>query len=133
MTDAAIAVAAGLAAGALSGLLGVGGGVLMVPAMVILLDRTQHVAEGTSLLVMIATAIAGTRANRRRGLLDRRAAILLGAAGVFGAVAGALVALRVVGEAPLGRIFGGFLIVVAARTFWPRRRETEPGDRPAPP
>lgn len=111
--DVVVAVLTGLVAGAFAGLLGVGGGSLMIPAMVLLLDRSQRVAAGTSLLVIVFTGIAGTVANHRRGLLDAPVAKLLGAGGVFGAVLGALLALRVLDERALRRVFGAFLIVVA--------------------
>ena len=58
-TDVLLIFGVGLLAGVLSGLFGVGGGVLLVPAMVIVLGYGQHLAQGTSLLVIIPTAIAG--------------------------------------------------------------------------
>ena len=122
VADVAIALGVGLAAGVYAGLLGVGGGILMVPAMVILLGQDQHVAQGTSLLVIIATAFAGTRANVRRGLLERRPALLLGAGGAIGAVAGSLLALEVFDALVLRRIFGVVLLLIALRMAIPRER-----------
>ena len=49
---------------------GVGGGVIMVPYMVTFLDKTQHVAEGTSLMVIVPTAIAGVIAHNKRGYVS---------------------------------------------------------------
>lgn len=118
-----MAVAVGLAAGAFAGLMGVGGGILMVPALVILLDQSQHVAQGTSLVVIVATAAAGTLANARRGFVERRSAALLAAGGVAGSVFGALLALRVLDETVLRRIFGAFVIVVALRMLVGRPEE----------
>lgn len=133
--DAFVALAVGLVAGAYSGLLGVGGGIIMVPAMVLLLSQSQHVAEGTSLLVIVPTAIAGTRASLRRGLVRRREALLLAAAGVAGAVGGAVVALEVIAdERVLRRVFGGVLLAVAARlVVRPSRAARPAGPHPEPP
>jgi hypothetical protein len=117
-----VAIVTGLAAGTFAGLLGVGGGSVMIPAMVLLLDQTQHVAAGTSLLVIVFTGIAGTVANRRRDLLDAPVAKLLGLGGILGAVIGAALALRVFEEETLRRIFGAFLILVAL-TLLARRPE----------
>ncbi|MFA5890585.1 MAG: sulfite exporter TauE/SafE family protein [Actinomycetota bacterium] len=108
----AVAFGVGLLAGVYAGLLGVGGGIVMVPAMTILLGQAQHIAQGTSLLVIIATASAGTAANLRRGLLDVRVGAWLGVGGAVGAVIGALLA-RSIPEAALGRAFGAFVILVA--------------------
>jgi uncharacterized membrane protein YfcA len=126
-----IALTTGLVAGAYAGLLGVGGGIVMVPAMVLLLGVDQQVAQGTSLLVIIVAAVAGTVANQRRGLLDRRVSLLLGAGGVAGSVVGALLALRVFDEAVLRRVFAVVLIVVGLRLA--RARPSPAGDIAPPP
>lgn len=70
----------GLITGILSGLLGVGGGVVVVPALIILFGTSDLVAKGTSLLMMIPTAISGTVGNVRRGNADLVAAACVGAA-----------------------------------------------------
>lgn len=126
--DVIIALATGLVAGTYAGLLGVGGGIIMVPSLVILLGQDQQVAQGTSLLVIVATALAGTAANARRGLLDRRFAILLGLGGVAGTVAGALLALRVLDESTLQRVFGAVLVLIAVRLALARRPRDDSSD-----
>lgn len=118
--DVGIALAVGLVAGAFAGLLGVGGGFLMVPAMVVLLGEPQHLAQGTSLLVIVPTATVGTIANARRGNLDLRIAVLLGAAGAVGAVGGALASVQI-HEDVLRRVFGAVLVLTALRTLLRRR------------
>ena len=67
--DASIAalIVTGTVTGFLSGLMGVGGGALMIPAMILLAGFTQHTAQGTSLLVMIPTGLAGAIAHYRLG------------------------------------------------------------------
>ena len=61
----------GLAAGALGGLLGVGGGVLFVPGLVIVVGLTQHEAEGTSLLAIVPVALVGALSQDRYGNVRR--------------------------------------------------------------
>lgn len=70
----------GLVTGVLSGLLGVGGGIVVVPALMILFGTSDLLAKGTSLLMMIPTAISGTIGNFRRGNVDLLAAVLVGVA-----------------------------------------------------
>lgn len=107
-------VLAGVAVGFLSALLGVGGGILMVPFMVLALDKGQHVAEGTSLLVIIPTAIAGVLAHRRRGYIEWRHAFALAIGGIGGAFGGARLALLMEGST-LELLFGAFLTVAGVR------------------
>lgn len=109
-----VVLATGVAVGAFSALFGVGGSVLMVPFMTLALGLGQHASEGTALVVVVPTAIAGVVAHARRGYVDFRAAALLGAGGVAGAYAGARVALAVSGET-LRLYFGVFLVLVGAR------------------
>lgn len=120
----------GLAAGFLAGLLGIGGGVLMVPAMVLLLGFDQHVAQGTSLLVIIPAALSGSYTHHRNGRLFLRDAAILAAGGVIGAVIGSVFALSIEDDI-LRRLFAGFLLITAARMLLPkdlfRRGEREGG------
>jgi uncharacterized membrane protein YfcA len=121
---AGVAVA-GVVVGIFAALFGVGGGLLMVPFIVLVLDEGQHVAEGTSLLVMIATALVGAIAHTRRGYVDWKGAGVIGVAGIAGAVVGALVALEMSGEA-LRRAFGVVLVIVGLRLILASRSERDP-------
>lgn len=122
----------GLTAGFLAGLLGIGGGVLMVPAMVLLFGFDQHVAQGTSLLVIIPAAITGSYTHHRNGRLVLRDAAMLAAGGVIGAVIGSVSALSI-GDELLRRLFAVFLLVSAVRILWPRGRAAGPeSDAPSP-
>ncbi|WP_454293575.1 sulfite exporter TauE/SafE family protein [Salana multivorans] len=71
-------VAVGLATGILAGLLGVGGGVIVVPAMILLFGYSDLLAKGTSLLMMIPTAVSGTVANVRRRFVSWRGGLIIG-------------------------------------------------------
>jgi uncharacterized protein len=105
-------IAIGVAAGAVAGLLGVGGGVLFVPGLVIFLDLTQHQAEATSLLAIVPVAIVGAIAQDRYGNVRRGDALRLGLFSVGGAAAGVALA-----NALSGRVlqvgFALFMLFVA--------------------
>jgi uncharacterized protein len=123
--------AIGLAAGFAAGLLGVGGGIVMVPAMVLALGFDQHVAQGTSLVVIIPAALAGSVTHYRNGRVSLRDAALLAAGGIGGAVVGSISALSV-DDTLLRRLFGLFLLVVAAQVVLGRgRRRVEAPKAPS--
>jgi uncharacterized protein len=85
-------VVLGLVSGTLAGLLGVGGGVIMVPVMILLFQMPPVIAKGTSVAVIIPTALMGTWRNRRNDNTDIKAGLTLGVAGMLAAVAGGLIA-----------------------------------------
>lgn len=113
-------LAIGLTAGTLAGLLGIGGGVLMVPAMVLIMAMDQHVAQGTSLLVIIPAAAFGSFTHHRHGRLALRDAAALAVGGVLGAILGSLTALSL-DEELLQRLFAVLILFVAARLLMTRR------------
>ena len=108
----ALVVLGGLAAGLVSGIVGVGGGTLFVPIMTTGLRFSQHLAQGTSLAAIIPTAIVGGVTHVREGNVVREAAIWMGAGGLVGAVLGALVAVHVPALL-LARMFAVWLILNA--------------------
>ena len=109
-----VLVATGVVAGVLAGLLGIGGGVIMVPVMMLVLGLSPVVAKGTSLAVIVPTAIIGTWRNRRNLQVDMRAATVVGLAGAGCAVAGALVADWLPDRAS-NLMFAGLLVFMALR------------------
>jgi uncharacterized protein len=110
-----VALAAfGILTGVAAGVLGVGGGVMMVPFLVLAIGFSQHQAEATSLLVVLPTAIVASIVLHRRGVGDLRVALRFGAVGAIGGVAGAAVALALPGGA-LRIVFAAFLALVGAR------------------
>lgn len=111
----ALVVVAGAVVGVLSALFGVGGGLLMVPFMVVVLGETQHVAEGTSLLVIVPTAVVGVLAHLGRGYVSFGHAALVGLGGIAGALLGSSLALAMDPET-LQSTFAVFLILMGART-----------------
>lgn len=116
----AFALIIGVASGAFAGVLGVGGGVIVVPALVLGMGLDQQVAQGTSLLVIVPTALVGTYVNARRGLLQWRTVLLLSAGGVPGVLVGTTAALSVPGGT-LRLIFAAYMGIVGARMLWTSR------------
>ena len=107
------AIALGLGAGMLSGIFGVGGGILFVPTLV-LLGLGQVEASATSLLAIVPTAAVGAWRQRAYGNLRIRAAIVVGVVSVLGAEVGVQIATRI-DESLLRRLFGVLVIGVAAQ------------------
>ena len=103
-----LAFMVGVLAGVLSGLLGIGGGAIMIPAMTLLMGLSQHLAQGTSLLVIIPTAISGSITHFRMGNIRLETARWLSVGGVVGAIAGASLALASPDQV-LRLLFGGYL------------------------
>jgi uncharacterized membrane protein YfcA len=110
----AVLVVFGLFTGGAAGLLGVGGGIMMVPFLTLVAGVSQHAAEATSLLVVLPTAIVATTVLHRKGVGDAGLALALGALGAVGGVFGALLALALPGGA-LRLIFALFLAGVSIR------------------
>jgi uncharacterized membrane protein YfcA len=116
----ALALVLGLAAGVLSGMFGVGGGILFVPTLVAL-GLGQLEAQGTSLLAILPTVLVGAWNQRRYGNLRVRTAVIVGISSVIGVEVGA----RLVTELPettLRRLFAVLLFGVAAQLAWRTRR-----------
>ena len=119
-TYISILLATGVGAGFASGLLGVGGGFVMVPVMYWVIVATGvpaataiRIAFGTSLLVILPTALSGAWRHNKRKAVRWKAALILGPCGLVGGLAGATLAAQIPGETlKLG--FGGFVLAVAA-------------------
>ena len=121
-TTIVLALVLGVAAGVLAGLFGVGGGILFVPAL-LALGLGQIEAQGTSLLAILPTVLAGAWNQRRYGNLRPRTAIVLGLASVVGVEVGARLATELP-EATLRRLFAVLLFAVAIQLVWRTRRQT---------
>ncbi len=107
-------VASGLAMGVLSALLGIGGGILLVPLLVAAFGYDQRLAAGTSLAVMGLIALMGAVRQGTHGSTDWRAGTLLGAGGALGGIAGATLA-QVLPLEVLTWLFAVLLVITAAR------------------
>ena len=107
-------VVLGLFTGVMSGLLGIGGGVIIVPLLVVLFGASDLVAKGTSLLVVIATGMSGTIANLRRKNVDPPAAIVIGVAAALATPVGVWTAHALSPEIA-NSVFAVFLALVIIR------------------
>jgi uncharacterized membrane protein YfcA len=119
------AIAVGVAAGIVAGLLGVGGGVLFVPGLVFFLGLDQHHAEATSLLAIVPVALVGTYRQDRYGNVHRADALLLGLLSVAGAAGGVALANTLSGTA-LRDAFAVLLLIVAAQLVHRTLHASEP-------
>jgi uncharacterized membrane protein YfcA len=122
VTTIFLALLLGVAAGVLAGLFGVGGGILFVPAL-LALGLGQIEAQGTSLLAILPTVLAGTWNQRRYGNLRPRTAIVLGIASIAGVEVGARLATELP-ETTLRRLFAVLLLGVAAQLVLRTRGQT---------
>lgn len=105
-------IALGLFTGTLSGLLGVGGGVIVVPMMMLLFGMGDLLAKGTSLVMMIPTSITGTLSNLRRNNADIRAAAVIGLLAIPASFGGIAVAAAIPPQ--LGSILFALLLLFTA-------------------
>lgn len=112
IVSAAALVVIGFATGVLAGLLGIGGGVVMVPAMVVFFSEPSVVAKGTSVAVIIPTSIMGTWRNWKAKNIDMKVAAIVGVSGIVSAVAGGILA-DIMSE-DLSRVLFATLIVIVA-------------------
>jgi uncharacterized membrane protein YfcA len=127
--SALVLVLVGFVSGTLAGLLGIGGGVIMVPAMVTL-GMSTLVAKGTSVAVIVPTAIMGTFRNRKHANVDLRAAAIVGGFGVVTAVIGGTISDRL-SDRTANIMFAALLLFVAVNqllSLRPERPPTAPAD-----
>lgn len=113
-------VVIGLLTGILAGLLGVGGGIVMVPAMVVGFGIPAAVAKGTSLAVIVPTSIMGTWRNRKKRNADLPVAAAVGLAGVASAYVAGKISVGM-SESTSNVLFAALLTVVALRMLWQLR------------
>jgi uncharacterized membrane protein YfcA len=118
------AIVVGALAGLLAGLLGVGGGVLFVPALTVFLGLSQVDAEATSLLAIMPMALVGAWRQHRYGNVAARDGVTLGISAIPGAVAGVAI-VNVVPERAVQVAFAGLMLVIAYRLVRGAPREEE--------
>lgn len=115
----------GFAGGLAGGLLGVGGGVLFVPALAIFLDQTQVEAEATSLLAIVPVALVAVWRQLGYGNVRVRDGLVIGALSPLGVVIG-VVAANEVSQRALELIFAGLALVIAVQLVLRAVRAPEP-------
>lgn len=114
MRSSLLIIGVGFIVGLLSGFLGLGGGVLLVPIMISVWGIRQHVATATSLAVVIPTGIVSSLLYQHQGNLDLILASEIAAGSIVGAYLGSTWACRLP-ALTLKKIFGGMLVLVGIR------------------
>src|ERR1700693_4925167 len=115
----------GIVAGILVGLLGIGGGIVLVPAMMYVLHMDQHLAQGTSLFILLPPIGRGAlRQYWKAGNVDLRAGILCAIGMIFGAYAGSKIAVPMSTQMLKG--FFGVFLMFSAVLLWVRARPAQP-------
>ena len=121
MSEMIIILAMGLSTGILSGLLGVGGGVVLVPMMVFILGAEQHMAQGVSMLFIIPTALSGLYHLFKCKLVNLQVAMFIAS----GALVGTLISanfVQLIPAADLKKLFGAFVIFSGIRMVMPKKK-----------
>lgn len=113
-----ILVAVGICAGMLSGLVGVGGGIIIVPALVFFLGFTQKMAQGTSLgILLLPVGILGVVQYYKQGYIDMRVVVIISLAFLFGSYFGSKIALSLPQET-VKKIFAALMIIIAIKMLF---------------
>jgi uncharacterized membrane protein YfcA len=108
----------GLLAGSLGGLLGIGGGIIMIPAMVYILGMSQHQAVGTSLAVMLPPIGLFAAYNfHKAGYINLKYALIMATAFMVGSFFSSKIAVSLPADT-IRKVFSIFLVLVAAKMFF---------------
>jgi len=118
MTEIMILILIGLAGGVLSGMFGVGGGIIIVPAFVFFLGMSQHEAQGTSIgLMLLPIGILAAYNYHQSGNMDIKAAIIVAFAFVIGGYFGSKLSLTL-DQALIKRVFGVLMLFVSVKLIF---------------
>jgi uncharacterized membrane protein YfcA len=111
-------IAVGVAAGVAAGMFGIGGGLIIVPALVLLYRLSQHAAVGTSLgAILLPVGALGAWVYWKNGNLNVRYSLLIAAGLLVGGFLGAKL-VEPVSDLAMRRMFGGFLLLISIRMIW---------------
>ncbi|MBL4744859.1 MAG: sulfite exporter TauE/SafE family protein [Flavobacteriaceae bacterium] len=118
LTTLLLLIIIGLCAGTLSGLIGIGGGIIMVPLFVLFLGISQHNAQGLSLAVMLPPVTFLAVYNyHKEGEIDWKIAIVVSIMFIIGGYFGSKLALQI-DQRILKKIFGGLMLIVALKLLF---------------
>lgn len=118
MIEILILAIIGISSGILSGMFGVGGGIIIVPALVFFMGMTQHQAQGTSIgLMLLPIGILAAYNYYQTGNLNIKYGLIIAAAFVVGGYIGSKLSLNI-DQALLKKIFGGLLLFVAIKMIF---------------
>lgn len=107
----------GFLGGIIGGIFGVGGGIIFVPLMVLILHMDPHVAIGTSLAVIVPTALMAAFRNFQAGMVQWQTVLILAAFAILGAWIGAGLSLKI-DAASLKRFYAVFLMILSLKMFF---------------
>lgn len=107
----------GILGGIASGLVGVGGGTIFVPLLILVCKFNPHLAIGTSLAIVIPTAIVGALTHSRAGMVDWKSALMISACAILGAWLGSKLSVKL-DTLLLKRIFAVLLVFIAFKMFF---------------
>ncbi|TAJ14146.1 sulfite exporter TauE/SafE family protein [Marinilabiliaceae bacterium JC017] len=117
-TQIIILLVIGLLGGIVSGALGVGGGIIIVPALVFFMGYSQHLAQGTSLAILLPpTGILAAMQYYKNGFVDIKVAIILMLIFVLGAYLGSMISLNIPAKT-LKKVFGIFMLLVSIKIIF---------------
>lgn len=119
-----ILILVGIAAGMLSGLVGIGGGIIIVPALVYFLAFSQKMAQGTSLgILLLPIGILGVLQYYKEGYIDLKVVLIISLAFLVGSYFGSKIALRMPNEL-VKKIFAIFMILIAIKILFFDNKKT---------
>ncbi|MBO5364527.1 MAG: sulfite exporter TauE/SafE family protein [Clostridia bacterium] len=101
----------GLLSGVISGM-GIGGGAILIPALIFFQGVSQQVAQGINLVYFLPTALASLFVHIRNKNVEVKTALIIGYSGMLGAAGGAFLATRMLEGELLKKMFGGFLLLI---------------------
>lgn len=113
----------GFCSGIISGM-GIGGGTILIPALLFLTDIDQQQAQGVNLIYFIPTAVTALITHQKKGNLDWKTAKPIALLGLAGAAAGAFLAVSLESEI-LRKIFGGFLFLMGLSEIFKKKKKGE--------
>ena len=115
MTIILILLCIGLMAGILSGMVGVGGGIIIVPALIYFMNMNQHQAQGTSLAVLLLpVGILAVYNYYREGYVDLRSALIIAITFVIGGFIGSKISIAI-DQGTLKKVFGLFMLILSLK------------------
>jgi uncharacterized protein len=122
-----IIILTGLVAGMMSGLVGIGGGLIIVPSLIYFLGFSQHQAQGTSLgLIMLPVGILGVMQYYKAGNIDPKVVALLAIGFLVGSYFGSKISLNL-SQAAIKKVFAVFLILIAIKMlFFENKKHEKP-------
>ena len=118
LTQILLLLAVGLVAGIVSGALGVGGGIILIPALVLIFGLNQHTAQGTSLAILLPpTGILAAITYHKQGFINWKYALIISVIFVLGAWLGASFSVAIPAKV-MKKIFALFLMFIGAKILF---------------